>query len=424
MAFPSTPYVTASHTSVGSLTDPSPYVDLSLLGAEFWALVDTSDGTKGRVFKEDETELAVVWLSFDNGAETGELRFKWSGTWSAAGANTIRIYPPLAARASVGAGDTFGSFNAFDDDWAAYYPMNDASGGIADRTSNGADLAEVGTPTYGVPGQVGDAITLGAGDYFESVVATVTNTPMTIMAWGKADDVANAYTLGSVADASTENNYFNIQMRGNSGGDPVAAFQFGSNQLRGAFSTSGFSVDVWHHVVGRLVSTLSRFVYLDGANEGFNGQSTGATTGIDTTSVGITGDSTPDGDFKGSLQELQFHSVDRGVDWIAEEFAATKNPGTYWGVWTFVAAEEDVDFSGTAAITTTATATLTGTTGFSGTAAAATTMSAILSAAIFTGDVVSFTVGVKRVQSDLVEVNQVVAEKVTVNQIVSETVGV
>jgi hypothetical protein len=96
-------------------TDFSLLVDLSTMPAEWWASVDTADGTKGRAAKDDgATELATDWIDFDSGAETGLVRVKWTGTLASSGVQKVRIYSPRASRSSYGATDTYGSDNAYD----------------------------------------------------------------------------------------------------------------------------------------------------------------------------------------------------------------------------------------------------------------------------------------------------------------------
>lgn len=357
MAFPSTPYVTAEHTSAGPLTDPSPYVDLSLLGAEFWALVDTSDGTKGRVFKEDETELAVVWLSFDDGAETGGLRFKWSGTWSAAGANTVRIYPPLAARASVASGDAFGKFNAFDDYWRMYLTLDqavtNAPDGYTDETRHGSHGQGVSMAIAASAGQVGDAQNFdGAADYIDvGTMGTfgsgmsVNNT--TVSAWVESSDTINIMSmLGTFSTGPST--ALRLTVNEGSGGSANAGHirtfvrdEDLEQRIYGVNSNTGVTDGSRHHLVAVLFPDSEPKIYVDAVLQtvvSFDTDNTdnmadfefplffGATNTRGTVSQLWTG----------QKDEGQIHTTDRSADWIEEEVAATKNPGTYWGVWEFV----------------------------------------------------------------------------------------
>ena len=77
-------------------------------------------------------------------------------------------------RSDYAATDTYGRNNV----WSEYggrYHMDDVSGGILDSTGNNGTATEVGNPTYGVAGEVGNAIDFdGGGDRFD--IADAANT--------------------------------------------------------------------------------------------------------------------------------------------------------------------------------------------------------------------------------------------------------
>jgi hypothetical protein len=109
MSIPNTAYAEATVTNPSSnLTDFTLAIDLSLLPSEWWALVNTTDGTRGRVCKGDGvTELPGDWIDFNSSNQTGVLRTKWSGTLSSSGIQTLRIYPPNTGNTSY---SIFGNF--------------------------------------------------------------------------------------------------------------------------------------------------------------------------------------------------------------------------------------------------------------------------------------------------------------------------
>ncbi len=131
MSIPNTAYAEATVTNPSSnLTDFTLAIDLSLLPSEWWALVNTTDGTRGRVCKGDGvTELPGDWIDFNSSNQTGVLRTKWSGTLSSSGIQTLRIYPPNTGNTSYSSSDTYGQWNSYDSSWKCYYP----NGGVGDR---------------------------------------------------------------------------------------------------------------------------------------------------------------------------------------------------------------------------------------------------------------------------------------------------
>jgi hypothetical protein len=155
MALPNTIYAIATLPDPSSnLTDFTVLVDASRFPQSWWDEVDTSDPTKGRAAKDDGTELAFDWLSFDDVAETGWVRILWSGTNSSVSTEKIRIYPPKAANSSYGVSDTYGQYNAYDNNWIGYWP----EGAGSDRTTNQLTATAQGTLTVGgASGQVGSA---------------------------------------------------------------------------------------------------------------------------------------------------------------------------------------------------------------------------------------------------------------------------
>ena len=138
---PSTPYAVRSVTAGALLTDWTSYVDISNMPAEWKALVDTSDGTKGRVFLDDgTTRLAVDPMFFDGVAVTGHFRFLIP-TFSGVVPTTIRFYPPVAGNDTVAEDDPYGSDFARDPDWKLHLELdedvNNLPGGYKDSTKWG-----------------------------------------------------------------------------------------------------------------------------------------------------------------------------------------------------------------------------------------------------------------------------------------------
>lgn len=339
MALPSTGYGTATITNPGgALTDFTLMIDLSRMHASWWAEVDTADGTKGRASKEDETELATDWIDFNDSLETGWLRVKYSGTLAASGVQDIRIYPPVAANSSNAPGATYGSDNAYDANWEGYWP----DGGGDDRTSNGLDLTQHSITAGDSTGKVGRGTGyLGkgvSGDDYADVAVSGVSEPITLMGWAK-DDTSNHNDedIMGLADKDVTGKYHRMIALGteNDGNSYVQAFTFdgstagASDQLTGDWTS-------WHHATAVFASGSSRSAYADATAPTANTDSR-TVTGIDLLSVGRAGDSTPRGYFDGILNELQFHSVVRVADWIAEEYAQTNDNATFWGSWGWTA---------------------------------------------------------------------------------------
>ena len=328
MALPATTYDTATLVNPGSsLTDFTLIVDLSRMSAAWWAAVDTSDGTKGRAAKDSgPTELACDWIDFDDSAETGLLRVKWSGTLASSGTQTLRIYPPQAANASVAANATYGSDNAYDSDWAAYWPLHDAN----DRTANGYDLtAQGGVTAGGVSGKLDAATDFdGTDDGFWIVDTEIVTNPGTVMAWANPDVNSVNYAVWwaqtSVGTGTRRVLLSFTLYRGRETGTSTGE----------AINFTTVPTSTWSMSTFQMASSTSRYTWFDKNKSSQN--TTDPSIANPTDDLGIGKSTTNDAPFNGSIQHVQVHSVSRADDWIEYEYDQTNDQATFWGTWTNV----------------------------------------------------------------------------------------
>ena len=333
---PSTGYDSATITNPASaLTDFTVMVDLSRFTASWWAANDTADGTKGRAYKDDgTTELAVDWIDFNSGAETGWARVKWSGTLAASGTQIVRIYPPVAANSSVAASATYGSDNAYDANWWGYYP----NGGITDRTSNGRDLTGSNITSGDSVGQVGAATEYNGTNSSASISSGVPAAyPFTFMGWGKVDAAGTG--TGNVMVGWADSSVANMQHRhwwqqaGDLRSDSVESGTTATSDI----ALSSANVQNWNHWCSVFGAFNSREVFLN-ATSGGEDTTSNTPTNEDRICLGVTADSTQAGWFDGLINDVQMHDIARSADWIAQEHAQTDSQSTFWGTWAWTAA--------------------------------------------------------------------------------------
>lgn len=132
--------------------------------------------------------------------------------------------------------------------------------------------------------------------------------PLTLACWFNSDDATVSQALVSMAVIGDNDNYFMIYAAGNVLGDPLRA-ECGSATASGAASTSsGYTVDTWHHAVGVFTTTTSRAAYIDGAN---SGSDTAAVTpaSLDRTAVGALERLTPGLFLSGQVAEAAIWSA-------------------------------------------------------------------------------------------------------------------
>ena len=338
MALPNTGFATQSVTAGGALTDFTLIVDLSDMPADWWTENDTADGTKGRAAKDDETELATDWISFDNGASTGWLRVKWSGTLSAVTANTLRIYPPVAANSSNAASATYGSDNAYDSSWAMYLPLDEAVNndvdGYVDRTSNGNHGQGVSMGETEVTGQIGNGQDFdGIVDHIATSNAVVSST-FTLSYWfqRRTDGDFQRYLGQAHAVNNTANKF-----RATSQPDNRQYLQM-SNSAGTAFNT--YTTNTVPAVVGtwdQYVTTFNGSTELKFYQNSILRSTSGTSGTFSFGEVLRVGGNLESTYWDSSLDEVILHSAVRSADWIEEEHSQTDDNATYWGgVWSWL----------------------------------------------------------------------------------------
>ncbi|MCA9289386.1 MAG: hypothetical protein KDA05_12410, partial [Phycisphaerales bacterium] len=330
MPLPATGFAIATITNPGSaLTDFSLMVDLSRMPASWWSAVDTTDGTRGRAATGAGVELACDWLDFNDSAETGWLRVKWSGTLAASGTQQLRIYPPSAGNSAVAAGDTYGRHNAYDASWAGYYPEGGAVS--VDRTANAHNLT-INTAYSGTTGPVGAAtIHPGTTGYYaysnnSGLYNLPTTYDFTVLLWA-SPDVA-AVDKAAFAFEGTDDVVFcpNDTALG-SGGVRVFWRDLGGNII----NENGSSVaGSWHHYGLRSQASNDHGVFRDGA-EVLTSAATGSAGPFSGFHLGAFVVNSQN--FDGNIQEVQVHADARSDDWVAQEYDQTSDQAAFWGTW-------------------------------------------------------------------------------------------
>ncbi len=323
MALPSAGYDSATITNPSSaVTDFSLLIDLSRMSSSWWSDVNSSDGTRGRVCKSDgTTELACDWIDFDNTAETGLLRVKWSGTLASSGTQTIRIFAPNTRNNTVGASDTYGSDNAYDASTWAYWPMSSDGDG---RTSNGRDLrAENGLTFGGVSGLIGDATQFTSGsDHADTE--------------GYTFDYTAEFTMMALAKHDTETSDQGIFGSRDDSGYQVWRDEYSSPDRYAIYSGIAYGTTdpgtTWRHVACSNDNSSSFKLYVDGSVEATT--STIPTQADDEITIGRAGGTKF---MDGLIQHVIIANTERSGDWIAEEESQISDNATFWGSWSWTA---------------------------------------------------------------------------------------
>jgi len=189
----------------------------------------------------------------------------------------------------------------------------------------------------------------GVDDRLEKGVAPITAAPVTLACWFRAENLDGFKVLLSLANSGSTNNFLYLAAAGSFAGDPVVATTQAGGLFFNAETTIGFSALVWHHAAAVFASATDRRAFIDGGSKGTN-SSSGAPSGINRTSIGRVGDSTPGNHFKGRIAEAAVWDAAL-TDVEVAALAAGVSPlrvrsGNLKGYWAVFGVSPETDFSG------------------------------------------------------------------------------
>jgi hypothetical protein len=219
--------------------------------------------------------------------------------------------------------------------WSAYtavYHMEESSSTVYNSASDSHDLSTSnGTPTYQQTGQIGYSILFddGSSEYFEvsSNALGQSNEPVTISAWAYSDSDSEAQTIAGVYDASTESRFMSYRQEDPSNRhDCFAVDSSGASQQIGL--SSGFNSSSWYALGCRFTTSSARTSYIDGSG-GTEDTGYADVSGLDTTTIGATGDVSRGAYFSGYIDEVRFAVGDLGATWLEADANIQNAPATW-----------------------------------------------------------------------------------------------
>lgn len=101
-------------------------------------------------------------------------------------------------------------------------------------------------------------------EYVYTNTQPLTIKPITFSAWFKSVDVTNHQSIVCLSNGVNE--FLLLQARGATDGDPIAALEY-ATAWKYATSSSGYTVNTWHHVAATFVSSTERSVWIDGGSK-------------------------------------------------------------------------------------------------------------------------------------------------------------
>lgn len=303
----------------GDLTDFPIYVNLSLLGADFWNDV-ASDGRDIRVTAGDgQTELPIDVVEIDTAAETGELHFL-ADSLNGSATTTFYIYYNNPSASAYAVTDTYGR-NAVWAEYEAVYHFKDdptaVSNTITDATGNGYTLYVETAGQATTTGQLGSAILLnGTGRLRASNFTWTSGNPLTSSGWYRmtAADDESLWEFGT----ANQPNYMYFEPWDN--GTTRGQYYFG-NTTGTTYDFSPRDTLNWNHffTLGATSTSASNYVYHDDILRETQSQTVANPSNTNATGLQI-GQTGTAGFLDAEVDELRFAAVLRSTNWMTTEY--------------------------------------------------------------------------------------------------------
>jgi hypothetical protein len=191
--------------------------------------------------------------------------------------------------------------------------------------------------------------------------AAITAAPFTFCAWGYSDDATAAQCVISVGDKDTTNTRWALKFSGNAANDPVRFDVRGGGSQTEFATTTGYSVNTWHHVAAVEASATDHRVFIDGGSKGTSTTSV-SPAGADRTSIGRLADGTGGQFFSGRIAHVAIWNValtDDEILALARRLHPVRiRPGSLVGYWPVGVGSPDPNWAaGTTALNMTVTGT-------------------------------------------------------------------
>jgi len=157
----------------------------------------------------------------------------------------------------------------------------------------------------------------GSNQYMNTGNAVLSSVPITMACWFYSTSNSAKQRLISIGDKDSTNDFFHLSAMGNVTGDPLRAAVKRAGASGSASTSSGYSINTWHHATAVFTSNSDRDVYIDGGSVGSN--TTSATpASLDTTRIGLRASSGTDGPFAGRIAEAAIWRIALSTSEIAQ----------------------------------------------------------------------------------------------------------
>ena len=160
----------------------------------------------------------------------------------------------------------------------------------------------------------------GSSEYLNTGNAVISSVPITMACWFYSTSNSATQRLISIGDKDSGNDFFHVSAMGSVADDPLRASARrggGGGGIGSATTTSGYSINTWHHATAVFTSNSDRDVYIDGGSVGNNTASV-TPASLDTTRIGARASSGINGPMAGRIAEAAIWNIALSTSEIAQ----------------------------------------------------------------------------------------------------------
>lgn len=310
----------------GNLTDFTAYLDLSLLGSDFFTNVKTDGSDIIMTTSDGTTQVAVHVVDIDTIGQTGRVNFKAPSVSSGTDTDFYIYYGNSGAVLPAPSG-TYGQYNVYSSEKILYYGMDSGSGStVEDYTSNNNDGSILGaTWTSGIVGK--NSLSFDGNDRVTTGDLVMDgDSTFTVEFIFKIDSIGALEMILSGEGGGSER-YPDIFVDGN------GAINFGANNTDGRAKSANslISANTNYHVIG-IANGTSLNLIVNGSSVATFTTTNPADFSNNGLRLGQRGDGTLF--FMGDIDELRVYNSNISTDLANANYNSLLNTASFYTIGT------------------------------------------------------------------------------------------
>jgi hypothetical protein len=142
-----------------------------------------------------------------------------------------------------------------------------------------------------------------SSEYLMNASTPITGPPFAISAWLYADDVGNIYMVGVSLGDTGSGDVWQLAMQGFIAGDPLQFNVVVGGSDDNARTTTGVTVNTWHHAIAIEASSTDRRILIDGGSKATNATDLSPSS-IDRIGIGVSANDAVTNTWSGAIAEV------------------------------------------------------------------------------------------------------------------------